>query len=120
MKRVENFCPFPYKYIVMFNLLKSVFGTANTINYKSLLDQGAIVIDVRTADEYRQGHLARSQNIPLDQIGARIKSLQDKKKPLITVCRSGARSAMAQKMLKQKGIECYNGGAWTSFEKKIA
>lgn len=38
----------------------------------------------------------------------------DKSRPVITCCRSGARSGMAADVLKRNGFECYNGGAWTS------
>lgn len=40
-------------------------------------------------------------------------------KPVITCCRSGNRSGMAQSVLTAAGIDCYNGGPWNVLESKI-
>jgi len=74
-------------------------------------NQGTIV-DVRTIDEFRGGHVAGSINIPLQEIGARMEEVQNLKTPLILCCASGNRSGMATQMLSMQGIECYNGGSW--------
>ncbi|MCU0333844.1 MAG: rhodanese-like domain-containing protein [Chitinophagaceae bacterium] len=103
----------------MFQLIKKLFQRKQT-NYALLLQQGAVVVDVRSPDEYRSGHIKGSTNIPLNTLGQQIASLKKKGKPIITVCRSGARSGMAKSMLLREGIDCYNGGAWTSFQHKIA
>ncbi len=76
------------------------------------LDQGAIIIDVRTPQEFQMGHIKQSKNIPLDKINSSIKKIEKTGKPVITVCRSGARSAQAAAILRSKGIEVMNGGAW--------
>ncbi len=76
------------------------------------LDQGAIIIDVRTPQEFQMGHIKQSKNIPLDKIQGSIKKIEKTGKPVITVCRSGARSAQAAAILRSKGIEVMNGGAW--------
>lgn len=101
----------------MFGFLKKLFGPGT--DYKSLMAKGAIIIDVRTPEEYKAGHIAESRNIPLDQIKSRVAELKKTGKPIITCCRSGARSGMAKSQLASAGIEVYNGGAWTSLNKKI-
>jgi rhodanese-related sulfurtransferase len=45
-----------------------------------------------------------------------VDEFKKKGKPVITVCRSGARSGMGKNMLKQHGIEAYNGGPWNSLQ----
>ena len=40
-------------------------------------------------------------------------------KPVIACCRSGMRSAQATSILNQHGIDCFNGGGWTSLENKL-
>jgi len=43
----------------------------------------------------------------------------DLKKPIITCCASGMRSASAKSILKQNGFEVYNGGGWTALQHKL-
>lgn len=101
----------------MFGFIKKLFGPGT--DFKALMAQGAVIIDVRTAGEYGSGHIKGSKNIPLDQIGIKVNEIKKIGKPIITVCRSGARSSMAIGTLKRNGIECYNGGAWNSLMNKI-
>lgn len=81
------------------------------------IQDGAIIVDVRTKNEFETGHIAGSRNIPLDKIKAEAATLKKEKKPIITVCRSGNRSGMAKTILAAAGVEVYNGGAWTNFKK---
>lgn len=100
----------------MINLSK-LFGSK--IDFKKLMEDGALLIDVRTPDEYKAGHVAASQNIPLDTIPAHIARIKTQNKPVITICRSGARSGVAAGMLKNAGIDVYNGGGWMDFERSL-
>jgi rhodanese-related sulfurtransferase len=101
----------------MFSFIKNLFGPAT--DYNALLEKGAVIIDVRTAGEYANGHIKGSKNIPLDIINGRVAELKKASKPVITVCRSGARSGMAKGILASGGIEVYNGGPWNSLMQKI-
>lgn len=77
----------------------------------NLIATGTIV-DVRTPEEYSQGHYPSAINIPLDQIQNRVGELKKMKPPVVVYCRSGNRSSMAVSVLKQNGMnEVYNGGA---------
>lgn len=102
----------------MLSFLSGVFGSRP--DFKGLLAQGAIVIDVRTPHEYDAGHVKGSLNFPLDQLGLKLDELKKKNKQVIDVCRSGARSGMAVDTLKKAGINAYNGGGWTSFQQAIS
>lgn len=63
-----------------------------------------IWIDVRTPEEFKEGHLEDAVNIPVDQIGARIGSVSpDKSAPVNLYCRSGRRSEAALQELKKMG-----------------
>jgi phage shock protein E len=101
----------------MFSFLKKLFGEPT--DYKSLVQNGAVIVDVRTPGEYKSGHIKNSRNIPVDQIRSKVTELKKLGKPLITVCRSGSRSSMAKSILASAGIEVYNGGPWNSLEKKL-
>ncbi len=98
-------------------LLEAIFG--KKVDYKALLEQGAIIVDVRTKPEFQSGHIAKSINVPLDQVKKRAVELKRKNKPLILCCASGMRSGSATSILKAEGIECYNGGSWGKVQRKI-
>lgn len=82
-------------------------------DYKKLLEDGAVIIDVRTKSEFSGGSVPGSENIPLQTIPNKIKEIKSLQTPVICVCASGMRSGAASSQLKAAGIESYNGGAWT-------
>ena len=95
-------------------MFKNLFGIGGPkVDLREKISEGATIVDVRTSDEFRSGHVAGSINIPLDRIQDQMKKINTDK-PVITCCRSGARSGMAADMLKAQGYEVYNGGPWTS------
>lgn len=63
----------------------------------------AVLIDVRTVEEYQQGHIEGSLNIPLQNIQTVKKSIFDLDKPIYVHCLSGSRSAQAVSVLKSMG-----------------
>lgn len=73
--------------------------------------QGTIV-DVRSPEEFRGGHVVGSINIPLMEIPKRMDELKNLKAPLVLCCASGGRSSQAHGYLAQQGIECFNAGSW--------
>ncbi|HHB78061.1 MAG TPA: rhodanese-like domain-containing protein [Saprospiraceae bacterium] len=97
-----------------------LFGGGGDSGLEKALKEGAVIIDVRTKQEYMDGHIRGSFNIPLARIPKEVKRLKAKKKPIVLCCRSGARAGSAQSVLKNAGIECYNGGGWVSLRKKVA
>jgi phage shock protein E len=91
-------------------------GTKTNEKVSDLLQRGALIIDVRTPEEYKAGHIKESVNIPLNNIPNKVNELKRKNKPIITCCRSGARSGMAADQLRRAGIEVENGGPWNSVQ----
>ena len=103
----------------MIKILKNIFGIGPAVNYNELVQNGAIILDVRTKGEYQGGHIKNSVNVPLDNLSNHISKLK-KNKPIITCCASGMRSASAKSFLKSNGFEeVYNGGSWMSLQNKI-
>jgi phage shock protein E len=100
----------------MLNLLKRFFAPKGP-SLAELLADGAVVIDVRTPQEYRGGHVAGSRNIPLSSLSSKVTSLKKQKKAIVTCCASGMRSGKAAKMLRQAGLDAHNGGAWQAVER---
>jgi len=97
----------------MFNLLG---GNTKTDSIEEYLQKDAVVIDVRTVPEFMEGHVQGSKNIPLDEISLHIEEIKQLGKPIITCCRSGARSGTAENILKDQGIDAINGGPWQTVE----
>lgn len=99
----------------MLNWLKSVLTGVPAVNFEDLIENGATIIDVRTPQEYKGGHVSKSKNIPLQVISGKATQIKKLPQPIITVCASGMRSGQAANILKSAGIEAYNGGSWIKF-----
>ena len=81
---------------------------------------GAVLIDVRTPEEYREGHIPESMNIPLQSINKVTRIIDDKSTPIFVHCLSGARSRQATNILKQLGYtNVKNIGGISSYKGKI-
>jgi phage shock protein E len=73
----------------------------------SLLEKiraGALLVDVRTPDEFKDGSYNGAVNIPLASLLARQEELGTKDRPIILFCASGARSGLGARLLKQAGF----------------
>ena len=76
------------------------------------IPDGALIVDVRSAEEYQGGHFPGALNVPLDEIGARTAELGGKDEPIVVYCRSGRRSAVAKQTLEKAGFtNIVNGGS---------
>ncbi len=91
-------------------LKKAIFG--ESVDYSAILEDGGLLIDVRTPVEFKSGHAKKSKNIPLSNLPNNIQQLKGKK--VVLVCKSGIRAAQAKNMLRKQGIEAYNAGSWHS------
>jgi rhodanese-related sulfurtransferase len=79
--------------------------------------EGAVVLDVREPDEWRAGHVEDSLWIPMREVGTRQHEIPDDR-PLVVICRSGARSGKIVTALVQAGYDAVNVGgglkAWVA------
>ena len=80
------------------------------VDFNTLLKEGAIIVDVRTVEEFKSGNITGSKNIPLHILPTRVQELKGKK--VVLVCRSGGRASQAQRLLSKHDIESHNAGAW--------
>lgn len=104
----------------MLSLLKNLFSSAPAVDYKELVKNGAIILDVRSKGEYAGGHIKGSINIPVDQLSQNLSKLKDKNKTIITCCASGMRSSSARGILRSNGYaDVHNGGGWMSLRNKL-
>lgn len=105
---------------IMIQIFKNLFGLGPKTDYKSLVQQGALIIDVRTKNEFLSGHIKKSKNIPLNTLNNQLNLLKDKDRPYLLCCASGMRSGNARSILKSKGYtNVHNAGSWQSLNKKL-
>lgn len=73
---------------------------------RELIEQGAVIVDVRTPQEFAGGSVKDAINMPLDNIAdlAR-KAIPDPEKPILVFCLSGTRSSMARSILFRSGYK---------------
>lgn len=104
----------------MLELIKQIFGIGPKADFAELVRQGAIIMDVRTKNEFVGGHIKRSVNIPVNMLSNNLGRFKDKDKAIITCCATGMRSGSAKSILKSNGYtQVYNGGSWNGLQNKI-
>jgi rhodanese-related sulfurtransferase len=96
-------------------LLKRPYTKVTPAQAAELVEGGAVLVDVREPHEWQAGHAPGARHIPLADLERRARELPAGR-PLLTVCRSGARSSRAAALLGGQGREVSNvaGGmhAW--------
>lgn len=95
----------------LFFMLSSVFSAAakdiSQEQFQQIVKskQTIVLLDVRTENEFKQGHIANALNIPYDSISMRINELpQSKDTKVVIYCRSGRRAEVARGILAQEGF----------------
>ena len=96
-------------------VLRRPYRTVTPVEAAAMLEDGAVLLDVREAHEWRTGHAPKARHIPLGALPTRMRELPERR-VLVTVCHSGMRSARAASLLARSGREVVNlrGGmaAW--------
>lgn len=92
----------------------NLLGGGNKQNIRQMISEGAVVIDVRSPQEFKMGNYKGSKNIPLDRIESEAKKIKAMNKPVVVCCASGMRSGQAKSILQRHGVQVENGGGWTS------
>jgi len=97
-------------------LLWSFFGNrvsgitaVNTLEATRLMNDEALILDVREDSEWAVGHIPNARHIRLGQLSEQIAQLEKyKDKPVVVYCRSGNRSARACALMKKAGFNNVN------------
>ena len=75
-----------------------------------LINNDAVVLDLRSVDTFSKGHIVSARSIPLDELDAKLSSLEGvKSKPIIAVCDNGITSTKAVNTLRKAGFESVYG-----------
>ena len=81
---------------------------------------GAVLLDVRTPQEYQEGHIPESKNVPLQQLDNIVSVAKNKDIPLFVYCYSGSRSRQATGMLQRMGYSKVNNiGGIAAYSGKV-
>lgn len=90
--------------------------TAESKAAHAAVERGALLLDVRTAQEYASGHLDGAVNIPIDQLERRLDEVGPTDREVVVYCEVGARSAYAATVLERAGygkvVDLGPMGAW--------
>ncbi len=93
-------------------IFNNIFGGNTNENLSKLVNEGAFLVDVRTPEEFAEGNVKESINIPLDQVAVNLDKFKGKDN-IVVFCRSGNRSGQAKNILEQNGFtNVTNGGTW--------
>jgi len=81
---------------------------------RALLESGALVLDVRSPEEFAARHVEGAINLPLEQIRRRIANIEpDRSRHLLIYCHTGSRSSIARRILRGLGYtEVHNLGSF--------
>jgi phage shock protein E len=71
---------------------------------RRLVEAGAVLLDVRSPEEFSGGHIEGAINIPVQELDRRLADVGAHDRAVVVYCRSGMRSARASAMLKDAGF----------------
>ena len=102
----------------LFDLFKPKNINQGIKEYQSV--QGAVLLDVRTSQEYMEGHVPESKNVPLQTIEKITALVKNRETPLYVYCYSGTRSNQAVQLLQRMGYtKVTNIGGISSYSGKV-
>jgi len=98
--------------VIFFELRRKASGLINVEATEAvrLINNDAVVVDLRSVDAYAKGHIVSARSIPLDELDGRLNNLEDvKSKPIVAVCDNGITSTKAVNTLRTAGFESVYG-----------
>lgn len=101
----------------LLDFLGSAKPSASAGEAKTLVEQGALLLDVRTPEEFSSGHLSGAKNIPVQELAGRMRELPPTSRSVVVYCRSGGRSASAAKLLRSSGYQVHDLGAMANWNR---
>lgn len=84
-------------------------------HHRQLVANGALLLDVRTPAEFREGHVPHALNVPVQELPVRLGEVGPKTRPVVVYCRSGGRSAAASQILRGAGYQVKDIGPMTAW-----
>lgn len=90
-------------WVVLLAVVASGCATVSGEDARALVQGGALLLDVRSPEEFAAGHLDGAVNIPVDALEARLDEVGPKERAVVVYCRSGVRSRRARALLLERG-----------------
>lgn len=90
-------------WVVLLAVVASGCATVSGEDARALVRGGALLLDVRSPEEFAAGHLDGAVNIPVDALEARLDEVGSKERAVVVYCRSGMRSRRARALLLERG-----------------
>jgi|WetSurMetagenome_2_1015567.scaffolds.fasta_scaffold214784_2 phage shock protein E len=82
-------------------------------------DSKVLLLDVRTSEEYAEGHIPGAVLLPYDELAAKFKE-PDKGRPIVVYCRTGRRSAIAADTLRDMGyVNVSDFGGYSNWKRGL-
>ena len=78
--------------------------STTALHHRQLVEQGALLLDVRTPAEFSEGHVPHATNIPVQELGARLGEVGPKTRPVVVYCRSGGRRRSSGHVYRAVGV----------------
>ncbi|RAL22273.1 rhodanese-like domain-containing protein [Lujinxingia litoralis] len=91
--------------LVALPIVRSRMNFIDPQEARQLVEEGALLLDVRTPAEFNERHIPGALNIPLQELQARQGELPEQARPIVVYCRSGNRSSQARNYLRSQGFE---------------
>ncbi len=102
----------PAAIVLASGCLLALSGDVGARDAKRLVENGAVLLDVRTPEEYAAKHIEGARNIPVQELATRLDEVGPRDRPVVVYCRSGHRAAKATEMLRGAGFtEVHDLGA---------
>ena len=100
-------------FVLIFSELRRKSGGLTNVDAGDavkLINNDAVVVDIRSADAFARGHIVNAKNIPADEFDAKIGQLDKfKSQPVIAVCDNGITATRTVNSLRSAGFEsAYN------------
>lgn len=90
-------------------------GRVEGAEARRLVAGGALLLDVRSPEEFAEGHIEGAVNVPFDEVTARLAELGPSSRPVVAYCHSGRRSAIAATALRGRGYTVWDLGPMTAW-----
>ena len=92
--------------LLLLSFFTAVCANSGADDFEKIFSPDNVIIDVRTPQEFNRGHLKNAKNIPHNNIKEGIaRVVPDKDQTIVVYCRSGRRSGIAEKALKELGYK---------------
>jgi phage shock protein E len=99
----------------LFDFLTGSGNNSTAGEAQRLVQEGALLLDVRTPQEFASKHVQGATNIPVQELSQRLKELPKNTKTVVVYCKSGGRSASAASVLRNAGYTVCDLGAMSNW-----